>query len=99
LLLLSYNPSGRKNGKGWLNFHPVRYTQTVLQNLSLTLDAGKKEIETFRQSTQAVEMKGQAPVIKSPWAIDFFLASFVTSTVRHDGYGLCIECINIDKAV
>lgn len=67
-----------------MNFHPVRYTQTILQT-SLTLDAGKKEIETFRQSTQAVEMKGQAPVIKSPWAIDFFLAS-VTSTVRRDEY-------------
>lgn len=78
-----------------VEFSPCSLYATVLQ----TWVQRKKEIETFRQSTQAAEMKGQAPVIKSPWAaIDFFLAS-VTPTVRHDGHGFSIECMNIDKTM
>lgn len=50
--------------------------------LPLTLGVGKKRIETFRQPTRATEMKGQASVIKSPWAaIDFSLAS-ITSNIQ-----------------
>jgi len=81
-----------------LNFHSVFVIYNRFTNLSLTLGAGKKGIETFRQPTQAAEMKGQAPVIKSPWAaIDFFLAS-ITLTPRRNGHGLSTECTNIDEA-
>lgn len=78
-----------------MNFHSVCHAQPFCKPAADAGRRGKKGIATFRQPA---EMKGQAPVIKSPWAaIDFFLAS-ITLTVRHDGHGLSTECMNIDEA-
>lgn len=96
ILIFTIYSKGRLNFHRVCHMQPCMHVANL--SLTWTHRGRKKKIETFRQRETGTErrerggrgswhepqkMKGQAPVIKSPWAaIDFSLASITPTSKR-----------------